>query len=507
MCLCLWPAKTYISKPTPSDFARTPIFKRAKENGQTITGNSAAMNGDRATRSGESPPRGSLGAQQGKFLSGSLMRHVAVMTLTSSFGLVAMFLVDFLDLFFIAQLGDPALTAAMGFAATLLFFNSALNIGLMITISALAARSIGMGRSEKANILFTHVMLIGTVLAIPLAVIFWIFAPGFMDLIGATGTAREAAVQYIRIVALFSPITVTGMICSGFLRAHGDARRAMNTTLAMATTNAIFDPLLMFGLDFGFAGAAYATVLSIFAMAIAGFWPVWRLYGGFAPLNRDNFIADLAPIRTIMGPAVLTNLATPIGGFLTFRFLAEYNETVIASYAVIGRIVPVAFCLLFSLSGAIGPIVGQNYGAKAFDRVRKAIKRAIMFAAGYTLLIWPILYFSAPTVAKLFDLNAEGIYLLQVFGGIVAPLFLFNGVLYISNAAFNNLERPRWSTWLNWGRNTLGILPFLVIGDWAAGAAGVIAAPALGGVIFGILGYILALRLIDQQEQLAKASV
>ncbi|MEM1132834.1 MAG: MATE family efflux transporter [Pseudomonadota bacterium] len=431
------------------------------------------------------------------------MNHVAVMTLTSSFGLLAMFLVDFLDLFFIAQLGDPALTAAMGFAATLLFFNSALNIGLMITISALAAKSIGMGRGEKANVLFTHVMLLGVALSLPLALIFWVFAPGFMDLIGATGTAREAAIQYIRIVAPFSPVTVTGMICSGFLRAHGDARRAMNVTLAMAATNAIFDPLLMFGLDFGFAGAAYATVLATFAMAISGFWPVLRLYGGFAPFNKEHFMADLAPIREIMGPAVLTNLATPVGGFLTFRFLAEYNETVIASYAVIGRIVPVAFCLLFSLSGAIGPIVGQNYGARNYARVREAIRSAVIFATGYTLLIWPVLYFASPLTATLFDLDSEGLILLQVFGGIVAPLFLFNGILYISNAAFNNLERPRWSTWLNWGRNTLGILPFLVIGDWLAGAAGVIAAPAIGGIIFGMMGYVLAMRLVNSHEQTA----
>ncbi|MEO1045597.1 MAG: MATE family efflux transporter [Pseudomonadota bacterium] len=481
--------------------ARISIFKRATQNGQTIAGDSAPP-----ARAGETAERGSLSTRPGKFLSGSLMRHVAVMTLTSSFGLVAMFLVDFLDLFFIAQLGDPALTAAMGFAATLLFFNSALNIGLMITISALAAKSIGMGRGEKANVLFTHVMLLGIVLSLPLALAFWIFAPGFMDLIGATGTAREAAVQYIRIVAPFSPITVTGMICSGFLRAHGDARRAMNTTLAMATTNAIFDPLLIFGLDLGFAGAAYATVLSIFAMAVAGFWPVLRLYGGFAPLKWEHFTADLPPIWGIMGPAVLTNLATPVGGFITFRFLAEYNETVIATYAVIGRIVPVAFCLLFSLSGAIGPIVGQNYGAQSYDRVRDSIRNAVLFATGYTLLIWPVLFFAAPLIADLFDLDGEGVMLLQVFGGIVAPLFLFNGILYISNATFNNLERPRWSTWLNWGRNTIGIVPFLVIGDWLAGAAGLIAGPAIGGVIFGILGYVLALRLVNSHEEKARAA-
>lgn len=77
------------------------------------------------------------------FLTGSPMRHIAVMTLTASIGLLTMFIVDFVDLLYIAQLGDSALTAAMGFAATILFFGTAFNIGLMIAASALAARKIG----------------------------------------------------------------------------------------------------------------------------------------------------------------------------------------------------------------------------------------------------------------------------------------------------------------------------------------------------------------------------
>ncbi|WP_438726842.1 MATE family efflux transporter [Parasphingorhabdus sp. DH2-15] len=428
------------------------------------------------------------------------MRHVAVMTLTSSLGLVTMFSVDLLDLYFISLLGDPALTAAMGFAATLLFFNSALNIGLMIAISALASRMVGQGKAEHANALLTHVMALGISLSAPVAIIFWLFAPQFMDLIGAEGGAKDAAIQYIRIVAPFGPVTVCGMIASGFLRAYGDARRAMNTTLAMAITNAIFDPLLIFGFGLGFTGAAYATVLSIFAMAAFGLWPVLKIYGGFGTFHRHEFANNFPAIRRIMGPAILTNLATPVGGFITFSYLSTYSDDVIASYSVIGRIVPVAFCLLFSLSGAIGPIVGQNFGAGDMGRVRSTINCAIAFAVGYTLLIWPVLYILVPIVGAQFGLGEEGVYLLEVFAIVVVPLFLFNGILYISNAAFNNLDRANWSTWLNWGRNTIGILPFVYFGAIYAGPAGVVAAPALGGVVFGILGYILALRLIKRRE-------
>jgi putative MATE family efflux protein len=422
----------------------------------------------------------------GKFLTGNLMRHVAVMTLTSSIGLLALFLVDFVDLFFISQLGDPALTAGIGFAATLLFLNSSLNIGLMITISALAARRIGMGRSETTRALLGEVLILGIAMAAVIAVVFWTFAPQWVSLMGATGKAHEAAVSYIRIVAPFGPVTVVGMVCSGLLRAYGDARRAMNTTLAMAAGNAIFDPILMFGLDWGFAGAAWATVISIILMAVTGIVPILRHYGGFSLPTRASFAANLVDIRRIMVPAVLTNLATPVGGIIAFRLIAVYGEAAVASYAVIGRIIPLAFCLLFSLSGSIGPIIGQNYGAGHLDRVRGTIDRAVLFAAGFTILIWPILILGSDAIGAIFDLPTGGMDLIHAFAWVVVPLFFFNGLLFISNASFNNLDRANWSTWTNWGRNTLGVLPFAMVGSMMAGAPGVLIGQAIGGVLFGL---------------------
>ena len=441
-------------------------------------------------------------AQQGRFLTGNLMKHVAVMTLTSSFGLLAMFLVDFADLYFNSQLGDDGLTAGMGFAATLMFFNSALNIGLMIVISALASRRIGSGNPEAARRILTHVMLIGIALCIPVTLAFWTLSPQIMDLFGATGTAKDAAVKYITIVMPFTPVTVVGMVCSGFLRAHGDAKRAMNTTLAMAFTNAIFDPILIFGVGLGFAGAAISTVLSIFAMAAFGLWPVLKIYGGFAPFHMHEFKSNLPAIFGIMIPAVLTNLATPVGGAIALAYIAGYGENIVAAYALIGRIIPVAFGLFFSLSGSIGPIVGQNFGALRLDRARTAINNAVQFALGYLLIIWPLLYFAARPLAALFNLDSEGQDLVALFALVVTPLFLFNGILYIANATFNNLDRPRWATWLNWGRNTIGVLPFAYFGAKYYGAAGVVVGPAIGAVFFGVLAYWMALRLVTREHAL-----
>ncbi|MEO0441437.1 MAG: MATE family efflux transporter [Pseudomonadota bacterium] len=429
------------------------------------------------------------------------------MTLTASVGLLTMFIVDFVDLLYIAQLGDSALTAAMGFAATILFFGTAFNIGLMIATSALASRSIGQGDPRFARRYLTNILVLSMMIVIPLAIIFFVFAPQLLEFAGADGTARDAASGYIRIVAPFMPFSVAAMVCSGFLRAHGAARRAMNVTLSMGITNAVLDPIFIFGFGLGINGAAIASAIAAIVSAGVAIVPVLKSYGGFERFSADRFRIDLKPVMAILLPAIMTNVATPVGGFISYRFIAGYSDDVVAGFAVMGRITPVAFCLLFSLSGAVGPIIGQNFGAGKFDRIRLTIQQAMLFAFGYTLLIWPLLLLLNEPIAYIFNLEAQGRELFWIFALVLTPLFFFNGILFISNAACNNLERPAWSMILNWLRNTLGLIPFLWIGGALYGLEGILIGPAIGGVIFGILGYAVSRYLVNLHEANARASV
>ena len=434
--------------------------------------------------------------RKAKFLQGDLMRHVAVMSLSASVGLVSIFLVDFVDLLFIAQLGDPALTAAVGFAATILYVTFAVTLGLNIACSALSARLIGMDDLEGARKLATSAVSFGVGLAVIIAATFWVLAPSLLDLLGATGQAKESAITYFRIIVTAMPIATVGMMTAGLLRAHGDARRAMTVTLIAGAVNAVLDPIFIFYFGWGLEGAAYASVCARFATLITALVPVIRHYGGFAPFEFARFKTDLRPILALTIPAILTNVATPVGNSIVTRVLAPFGDEAVSGMAVVARMTVLAFCVIFALSGAVGPIIGQNFGAKQYDRVKGTLSRAMVFAAGFVVLAWLILLVINGWVSDLFKLTDEGRDIVFWFAVLVAPLFIFNGSLFISNAAFNNLKRPLWSSMLNWGKNTVGVAPFVIAGAAIGGAPGVIVGQAAGGIFFGVLGLWLAYRLV-----------
>jgi len=428
------------------------------------------------------------------------MRHIVVMALSASVGLVSIFLVDFVDLYFISLLGQTELAAAVGFAGTILFFNQSVTIGLMIAMGALAAQRIGRGEEEEARRIATSVLAVGLGVAVAVGGAFWIWAPSVLDLIGAVGDTKALATRYLRIIVPAMPIMTLAMISSGLLRAHGDARRAMNATLAAGVVNAVLDPILIFALGLGLDGAALASVAARIAMMATALRPIINHYGGFAPYDGARVLRHLPAITGIAAPAILTNIATPVGFFIVTRAIAPFGDAAVAGYAVIGRLTPLAFCVIFALSGAVGPIIGQNFGARDFPRVREALRKAMIFTGVYIALIWAALLALNGLIADQFGLTGDGRDLIFWFAAVIAPLFFFNGALFVSNASFNNLSRPVWSTWLNWGRNTLGIAPFVWFGADLFGPPGVLIGQALGGVLFGALGVWLGFRLINAYE-------
>ncbi|QXT40555.1 MATE family efflux transporter [Gymnodinialimonas ceratoperidinii] len=433
---------------------------------------------------------------QAVFLEGSLFKHITIMSLTSSVGLMAVFLVDFVDMIFISMLGKEELAAAIGYAGAILFFTSSFGIGMAIAGGALVARALGAGDGVAARRRAGTTLLVGFLLGTTFATIVWLNLPALVTLLGASEATHDLAVGYLRIVIPSLPLLLVGMVGGAILRAHGDARRAMMATIIGGVVNAVLDPILIFGLDLELTGAAIASVVARVAIAAVALIPLYRHHGGLARPSLPDLRLDFAPIVALAAPAILTQLATPIGQAFVTRSMAEYGEEAVAGMAIIGRLTPVAFGVLFALSGAVGPIVGQNFGAGNEARVKRAYTNALLFTALVVLFVSAVLFGLRESIVNLFDATGEARGLIYLFCGPLALAFFFNGMLFVSNASLNNIGYPFTSTWVNWGRHTIGtILPVLVFSAWL-GAEGVLIGQAAGGVVFGLLSFAIARRLM-----------
>jgi Na+-driven multidrug efflux pump len=263
----------------------------------------------------------------------------------------------------------------------------------------------------------------------------------------------------------------------------------------------VLDPIFIFALGWGLEGAAWASVLArmvVLAVAWHAIYVVHRLPGR---ISRQQFFADLRPLLKIAAPAVLTNLATPIGGSFVLRTMSQFGDSAVAGAAIMGRITPVAFCAIFALSSAVGPIVGQNAGAGLYGRVRSTLRDAMIFNVAYVLLVWLLLWLLGDAIVAAFSASDQAAELIRFYCNFLVATFIFNGALFVANASFNNLHHPHWATGFNFGRALLGTIPFVYLGAHWYGARGVLAGEALGALIFGALAVVAAFYLVRRLER------
>ena len=441
----------------------------------------------------------------GAFTTGSTLRHVVVMTTTGAAGLVSVFMVEFLTLLYISRLGDTNLTAAVGYASQITFLLISINIGLTIALGALVSRALGARDREGARRIAASGVTLMALIAGVLSFAAMPFTHAIVAAVGARGEALEVGAVYLRIVLPGTLLLGLGMAFSAVLRGVGDARRAMFVTLGGAIVTACLDPIFIFVLHLGVVGAGIVVLISRVALAATGWWGAVRVHDLVARPSLAGLRRDAVPLAGIAAPAVLTNIAAPIANIYAMRIFSRFGDPVVAAFAIMDRVTPVAFGVLFALSGAVGPIMGQNFGARAFGRVRGVLDDCYGVAAAYVVLVGAALWLLAPAIVALFAAKGETAELLTFFCRVGGLLWFFLGGVFVANAAYNNLGWPLFSTLINWGRATLGTIPFVTLGAAWYGPQGGYVGMVVGAAIFGIVAVAGSYRLVGRIARRAAA--
>jgi len=455
-----------------------------------------------------SPSTGELGkADVPRFVIGSTMRHVLVMTSTGAAGLIAIFIVDLVSLLYISWLNDPSMTAGIGLATVVMFFTISINVGLMIPIGALVSRALGARRPDDARRLATSCAVLMAAVAAVVSLVLLPLLPLILNAMGAGAQTVEVARSFLWIALPTNALMAIGMAFSTILRAAGDAKRSMYATLSVAAVTVILDPILIFALDMKANGAAWTINIARVAYLYVGYRYLTRSHDLLERPKLASILRDARPFFAIAVPAILTNIAAPIANAFFTSIMAQFGDQAVAASAIIDRVTPVAFAGVFALAGAIGPVLGQNWGAQRYDRMRQTLKDALTFTVVYVGSVWLVLFLVQVPITEAFNAPPETAEIVQFFCQLSGFIWFFISLVFVANASFNNLGYPLLSTFFNWGRATLGMIPFAYLGAHWGGPNGALIGIGVGSVAFGIAAVITAFWTIRRLERQAAPAV
>jgi len=433
---------------------------------------------------------------QAKFTQGSILRHVCVMTFASTAGMFSLFFVDLMDMYWLSLLGEVELIAAMGYASSILFVTLSLSIGLSIATAALVSKSVGEGKQSYTKTLIGNLLLAIFAITLPVALLVITVLEPVLTWLGAKGDTLDFAMRYLLVVLPSMPLLALAMAGNGVSRAVGSARYAMSITFIGSGVNAIFDPLFIFGLGWGVEGAAVATALSRIAMVGFMLWVLIVKLDMISMLKLSRLQEDLSRYASIAIPAMLTNLSSPIAVIYVTATMAQFSDAAVAGNAIITRIQPLAFAGLFALSGAVGPIVGQNLGAGYMARIWETLRQTLKFIFIYCVVACGLLAVLSEPLVWAFNAQGETADLIRWFCWGLSVVFVFNGITFCTNAFFNNLNAAKLATILNFAKATVFTMPFVYVGAQWWGQIGVLVGLILGAALVAALGFwILYLRL------------
>ncbi len=373
------------------------------------------------------------------------------------------------DTYFVAKLGTTPL-AAMGFTFPVVMLVGCLFHGLGAGVMITVAQALGGNKHRKSAGLLTGglilIVLCSTAIAITgLLSLEWCFRQ-----FGAQESVMPAIRGYMAIWYLGC---VTGALTTAgnsLLIAVGDAKTASWMMLLGLALNVVLDPWMIFGAwpfpAMGIAGAALATVISQLIAATTVLWILHRKHRMLTlSVFRDGRLGRTwRLIIRFAVPSILGMLLMPIGSGVITRIVASFGEDAVAATAAAGRLEVIAFVFPMALGMALLPMVGQNYGARCYDRINQCRRFAMRFAFYFELGMAFVFFFGAPYLVRLFSSDPEVLPIMELYLRIIPFGFGMVEIHRYSGFFFTGCGRPAAAAWLQ----ALRVVGLLIPLSWLA---------------------------------------
>ncbi len=425
-------------------------------------------------------------------------------------GMVVQSLYNIVDRIFIGNIPEVGGLAISGIGVVLPITFIILGFAMLFGIGAGANISIKLGQNQKdeAEKIFGTGFFMLVVAGLTITVLGLVFLNQIVNLYGADDSIRSYASGYLRIILIGNVFNVIAFGLNNIIRAEGNAKIAMYTMLIGAITNTILDPILIYGFNMGVTGAALAT---IFAQFLSFAWTMKYFMSGksMLKLRRSAIRYDQAMVLKIMSIGAspfAIQIAGSVIGIIMNQSLTRYGGPLaIGAFAAINSIVILFFMPIFGMNQGLQPIIGFNYGAKNYSRVKEALKVGII-SATLVCIVGALLIQTIPEVFINFITRDEKIREIGVVGlkrfMLVMPVI---GFQIISSNFFQAIGKAKKALVLSLLRQVILLIPLLLIlpriygimGIWtAAPVADSIATIATAAVLY------FEMKIINRDEEL-----
>ncbi|MGF1453903.1 MAG: MATE family efflux transporter [Alphaproteobacteria bacterium] len=370
----------------------------------------------------------------------TLLKTSAPMTI----GVLSVMSIGLADALYLARYSDAAL-AASGFVFPLTTTIASFGIGMSAGASSVVARAIGAGERARAGRISAHGIGLGFLLGLAVMAALLAFGPLLFRLMGAEGRVAADIDGYVFWWSLSIPPLIASMVVTAILRSYGDTVSSAIILSLIAIINIGVGPFVIFGWaglpEMGAAGAGLATLIARVAGLIVCLVWVVAITGHVrrACVTWQGVGPSVAAIMAVAVPAAAGNALNPFGMLVVTAAVATVGADAVAGFGTATRIQAFAVVPLLALSAAVGPMVGQNWGAQRQDRSRDTLLSAWACVWAWCLVLGLVFTLAAPELMALAMKTGRAQDFAVAYLRIVGLSLAGYGMTIIVNASLNAL--------------------------------------------------------------------
>ena len=417
-------------------------------------------------------------------------------SLPAIIGMLVNALYNIVDRIYIGNIKDVGYLAIAGVGIVFPVIIFVFGFSILIGLGSATNVSLNLGRKnpDEAEKYLGTALVFGLVVSLILAIIGYVWIDDIVRFLGGSDKTSIYASQYLKIGILGFPAAVVGYVANSSIRADGNPKMAMVTLLIGAVTNIVLDPIFIFYLGMGVRGAALATIISQY---ISGVWAVYYFYSKFSGLKirKEYLVLSIERMKEIIliGSAPFAiQMGASVVNFTYNSTLKMYGgDTAIGAMAVVQAVTTFILMPIFGINQGLQPILGYNYGARFYKRVKEALYKAIFGATGICVFYYIIIMIFSKEIIEIFT-QERGLLDIAT-KGLRVELFMLPiiGFQIICTVYFQAVGKPKMSLFMSLSRQIIVLIPCILIMSRMFGAIGIWYAAPVSDFIATLLTFFL----------------